>query len=170
MSFDKIWQKLLLYKTSDRSQTSSTNVVCVKFSLWNKTREVWQIPLNVLHHSSPNSTQTTHPTSSVHIQIKPKSRNEFVPPGTEKSGFLDLGGFGVVANSVETVINSPHKSPRKLVFTSVLSGLTNRALLWKYRALLWKYRALLWKYRALLWKCRALLWKYRALLRKYSAF
>jgi len=39
----------------------------------------------------------------IQIQIKPKSRFEFVPQNPEKLVFLDVVGFGGLAFSVETV-------------------------------------------------------------------
>jgi len=50
------------------------------------------------------STKSRTSNSSVQLQIKPKSRCEFVPQDTKKSEFLDLVDCGSVAISVETVI------------------------------------------------------------------
>jgi len=50
------------------------------------------------------STKSRNSNSSVQMQTKSKSQLEFVPRDTEESEFLDLGGFGDVASSVETVI------------------------------------------------------------------
>jgi len=53
----------------------------------------------------PKSIKSRNTKSSVQIQIKPKSKFEFVPRDTEDFEFLDLVDFGGVAISVETVIS-----------------------------------------------------------------
>jgi len=40
--------------------------------------------------TTPNSTKSRNPNSSVQVQIQTKSQFEFVPRDTEKSEFLDL--------------------------------------------------------------------------------
>ena len=47
--------------------------------------------------TAPESTTVKNSNFSVQIQIKPKSQFEFVPQATEKSEYLDLVDFGVVA-------------------------------------------------------------------------
>jgi len=59
---------------------------------------VRQFPLKMLHpRNSPNR--------KTQIQIKPRSKFEFVPIDTEESKFVDLVGFGGVSSWVETVIH-----------------------------------------------------------------
>jgi len=57
------------------------------------------------NNTPPKSIKSRNSKSSVRIQIKPKSKFEFVPRDTEDFEFLDLVDFGGVAISVETVIS-----------------------------------------------------------------
>jgi len=54
--------------------------------------------------TSPKSTKSRNSNPPVQIQMKPKSRFEFVPQDTKRSEDLDMVDFGCVIISVESVI------------------------------------------------------------------